>query len=419
MTNKVAKISEALVEVNKWWKNRFAVDYKPRNIYPQLKKFLATKQILALTGLRRVGKTTLLFKIVQDELATGVDPTHIIYFSFDEFRDIKLREIINAYAYLMNKDLTRGRYLWLFDEVQKLRDWEEQIKRIYDNYANFKLIISGSESLFIRKRTRESLVGRCFEFKIGQLSFDEFLAFKNISITNINLYRQELLKEFQAFLYCNGFPEIISAERDVVEKYINETIIEKIIYRDIPQIFPVRDVEILENLFNIILNDPGEMINIINLANELGVSRQTTSLYLDYLEKSFLIKKLYNFSRSIRKTVRKLKKFYPTIIPPKLIEQGAWGKVLETAMVLQLNADFFWRDVYKNKVDIVLTDKHILPVEVKSGEKIDTRSLERFMEKFGVKKGLVISLDEEKSFEKKGSLIEVVPAYKILLRGEK
>ncbi|MCX7766753.1 MAG: AAA family ATPase [Candidatus Sumerlaeia bacterium] len=59
---------------------------------------------------------------------------------------------MNAFAQLMNKDLTKGRYLWLFDEVQKLRDCEEQIKRIYDNYANFKLIISGSESLFIRKR---------------------------------------------------------------------------------------------------------------------------------------------------------------------------------------------------------------------------------------------------------------------------
>ncbi|MCX7766754.1 MAG: DUF4143 domain-containing protein [Candidatus Sumerlaeia bacterium] len=146
-----------------------------------------------------------------------------------------------------------------------------------------------------------------------------------------------------------------------------------------PQNFPVRDVEILENLFNIILADPGEMINLINLANEIGVSRQTTSLYLDYLEKSFLVKKLYNFSRSIRKTFRKLKKYYPAIISPKLIEQGAWGKVLETAMVLQRNADFLWRDAYKNEVDIVLTNKHIFPIEVKSGEKIDTRSLERFM----------------------------------------
>lgn len=413
MTN--INIIEALKETNKWWKKEFKLDYKERGIYPKIRKFAAARQILALTGLRRVGKTTLMLKIVQDKLDSGFNAENIIYFSFDDFRNAKIKEVIDAYAELMNKDLDKSEFFFLFDEVQKVDGWEEQIKRIYDNHANFKIILSGSESLFIRKKTRESLAGRIYEFEIKPLTFKEFLDFKGIEIKNIRLYKEELLKSFNEYLLCNGFPEIINSDREVIEKYIKENIIEKIIYRDIPQIFPVRDVAVLESIFNIMLLDPGEIINLNALASDLNVSRQTISVYLDYLEKAFMIKKLYNFSKSMRKTERKLKKYYPAIISYKLIEKGDWGKVLETAMVLQLGAGFFWRDAYKNEVDIVLVNDEVIPIEIKSGNKLGIKGLLMFMKKFDIKKGFVISLDKEEKIQKEDKLIEVTPAYKFLI----
>jgi predicted AAA+ superfamily ATPase len=369
--------------------------------------------MLAFTGLRRVGKTTLMLKIVEDKLASELNPENIIYFSFDDFRDVKIKEIVKVYAEFMSKDLDKEEYLFLFDEIQKVKDWEEQIKRIYDNHKNFKIILSGSESLFIRKNVRESLAGRFFEFKINPLSFNEFLDFKKIKKTA--LYKDEVIKAFKRYLLCNGFPEIIDMDKEIIEKYIKENIIEKIIYRDIPQIFPIRDVAILENLFKIILFDPGEIINLDNLADELNISRQTVSIYMEYLEKSFLIKKVYNFSKNVRKTERKLKKYYSTIISPKLIEKGNFGKVLETAMVIQSDAGFFWRDAYKNEVDIILTNGKIIPVEVKSGSKFNVKPMLKFMEKFNVKKGFVISFDEEKMIKQRGKSIQIIPAWKWLL----
>ena len=403
------KITEALKETNKWWKKKFELDYKNRKVYVKIRKFMETKQILALTGLRRVGKTTLMLKIIKDKLDSEFSSENIVYFSFDDFRDVKIKEVISAYAELMEKDIDKSKYLFLFDEIQKIEGWEEQIKRIYDNYKNFKIVISGSESLFIRKKSKESLAGRFFEFKINQLSFNEFLDFKNVKIKNISLYNKELFKLFNEYLLCNGFPEIINSDKEITEKYIKE-IIEKIIYRDIPQIFPIRDVNILESVFNVIFLDPGEIINLNSLSKELGVSRQTLSTYLDYLEKSFLIRKLYNFSKNVRKTERKLKKYYPAIMSSK-VERG---KMLETAMVLRLDAEFFWRDVYKNEVDIVLNRDKIVPIEVKSG-KVEIRGLLRFMEKFKIKKGFIVSLKEEKVIKQKGKLIEVIPAWKFLL----
>lgn len=409
------RIIEALEESNKWWKGKFEVDFKPRLVYDEIKKFLKTRQIIALTGLRRVGKTTIMMKIVIDQMKM-LGAENIVYFSFDDFKDVKIKEITNVYSRLMNKDLNNKAYLFLFDEIQKLDGWEDQIKRIYDQFKNIKIIISGSESLFIRKKSKESLAGRIFEFQIKPLTFGEYLLFKGKNIKNIELYKEEILREFNNFLYCNGFPEIINEDKQIIKKYIKENIIEKIIYRDIPQIFPVENLAILEEIFKIILFDPGEIINIENLAKDLGISRQTVSTYLDYLDKSFLLKKLYNFSRGMRKTQRKLKKYYPTILLPEVIEKiDLFGKVFETAMILQLDAEFFWRDVYKNEVDIIkLTDDNVLPIEIKYS-KIDTRPLRLFMKKFKIKKGMILTYQKKEKIRIDKKEIDIIPFYEYLL----
>ncbi len=415
MTNN-EKIIEALEESNKWWKGRFEIEYKPREIYEEIKKFLRTRQIIALTGLRRVGKTTLILKIVEDNIK-GFDAKNILYFSFDDFRDFRIRDIMNVYARIMNKDFDKGNYLFLFDEIQKVDNWEEQIKRIYDNFKSIKLIISGSESLFIRKKSRESLAGRFFDFRIKPLNFREYLGFKGKGINNINLYKEEILREFNNFLFCSGFPEIVNEDKQIIKKYIKESVIEKIIYRDIPQIFPVKEPTIIEELFRIILFDPGEIINIDSLSKTLNISRQTVSIYLNYLEKSFLIIKLYNFSRNIRKTQRKLKKYYPTIIVPDIVEKTELiGKVFEAIMVLQLDAEFFWRDTYKNEVDIIqLVNNSIVPIEIKYS-KIDIRALKLFMKKFKTDTGFILTYDKKERIKFDQKEINVLPFYEYLIK---
>src|SRR4030042_1897443 len=161
----MTQIKDVLIESNKWWKITFNIDYKEREMYKQILKYLKLPQIIAFTGLRRVGKTTLMFKILQDYIKNGFNPTNILYFSFDEFRETDIKEILNEYEKIFDKNIENEKYLILFDEIQKLENWEEKLKRIYDNYSkNIKIIISGSESLFIKKKSRETLAGRIFEF---------------------------------------------------------------------------------------------------------------------------------------------------------------------------------------------------------------------------------------------------------------
>ncbi|MBI5066491.1 ATP-binding protein [Candidatus Woesearchaeota archaeon] len=410
------EIIEAIEETNKWWKEKTTIDFKPREVYTRIKTFFATRQILALTGLRRVGKTTIMLKFAHEYMQTE-NSTNVFYFSFDDFKDIKIKKTIQTYANFLKKDIANGKYLFLFDEIQKVKGWEEQIKRIYDNYPNIKIIISGSESLFIRKKSRESLAGRIYEFFITPLTFKEYLVFKKIPMNNILLYKKEILSAFQSYLVNNGFPELAEEQnKEIIKKYIKENIIEKIVYKDLPQIVSIEDPTRIEDIYKIILHDPGEIINIERMAQDLNCTRQTTAKYLSYLEKAFLIKKLYNYSKNERKTQRKLKKYYPTILLPELSEkQELKGKIFEASMILNMKIEYFWRDKYKNEVDAIqTTGETLLPIEIKYSE-TNHKPLNLFIKKFKTKQGIILTYDTTKEKDE-NSPIKVVPFYEFLLQ---
>jgi predicted AAA+ superfamily ATPase len=416
----MAKIKDILIELNTWWKEKFTIEYKNREIYREIQKFTKLPQILAFTGLRRVGKTTLMLKIVDEALKGGFSPSNIIYFSFDEFREVEIREIMRTYEIAMEKDFRKEKYLFLLDEIQKLTNWVDQLKGIYDTFGkNIKIIISGSESLFIRKKSKETLAGRIFEFKIEPLSFKEFLAFKGYDFRPVGVREKELAKLFNEFMLTLGFPELVNVkDKDVIRKYIKESIVEKVVYRDIASLFKIRDISILESLLNFFMDDPGQLIEISKLASEFKISRQTLSDYLRYLEDSFLIRKLYNFSKSRQKVERKLKKYYPTIVSVDLLfkeDDHSRSKIFEWMIVNQQNAEFFWRDPYKNEVDIVMTEGKIVPVEVKYG-RIDLGGLLAFMKKFKVNEGYLISSEKEQKQKINGNLIFITPGFKFLLK---
>lgn len=415
----VRSINEELRDFNPWWTEKFELKIKDREIYKQIKKFLPMPQIIAFTGLRRVGKTTLMKSIIVDYINKGFEGKNIIYFSFDEFGDASLREILKAYEELFSREIKDQKSLVLFDEIQKLENWENQIKVIYDLYKDkMKIIISGSESLFIKTKSKESLAGRIFEFRINTLSFREFLEFNEKKFDNLKLHEKEILMLFNQFIYCQGFPELIGVkERDIITKYIKEGIVDKILYKDIPELFKIRDISVLSSILRIFMEEPGQIIELADLASELKISRQTLSLYLRYLEDSYLIRKVYNFSRNKRKLEKKLKKYYPSVISPALVfkEDDLYkSKVFECFLVNQLNAEFFWRDKLKNEVDVILADKEIVPLEIKLG-KISFKGLVNFMKKFKINRGIIISYNKEETHIVRDKKIKVIPAFKFLL----
>ncbi|MBU0896111.1 MAG: ATP-binding protein [Candidatus Omnitrophica bacterium] len=404
-------------ETNPWWKkgNFQLENYSCRLILLEIEKFFSFKQIIALVGLRRTGKTTLILKIIEFFLQT-LKPQQILYFSFDDFSQLEIEELISVYREIFPElNLKEGKFLFCFDEVQKLQNWQEKFKRLYDTYPNIKIIISGSESLFLRKKIKETLAGRIFEFKVLPLNFKEYIYFtKNESIlSNTQLYKEEILKLYKEFLKTNGFPELAGIKDTmIIHKYLKESVIDKIIFQDIPQLFKVKNVDILAEILDIIIFSPGQLMDITRLAKELSLSRQVVSLYLDYLEKSFLIKKLYNFSKNLRKQKRSLKKYYPAIIFPSIVEDN-FPLCFENSLVWQLDAQFFYRNAYKNEIDIILVGKNkkIIPIEIKTG-RIELASINYFMKKYRPAEIIIITLDKEE----KQKQIKIIPFYKYLLK---
>ena len=416
----MTKIEDALRDFNPWWKKKFSLVYHEREIFGEIKRYLDLPMIIALSGLRRAGKSTLMLKIAEEYIAKGTPSNRILYFSFDDFKGAELGEIVREYERLNALDTNDGKYLFLFDEIQKLTDWQDKIKTLYDTHkGKIKIILSGSESLFLKKWTKESLAGRVFLFNVKLLSFKEFIAFKGQKalLERPRLYRKELLQLFEDYLHTQGFPELVDIkDREVIRKYIREGVIDKIIYKDIPQLFKIEDIGVLESLINLLMDEPGQLIELSNLASELKITRQTLSNYITYLEESQLLKKLYNYSRNARKTERKLKKYYPTVISADLsfsVDSTARSHAFEWLIVNQTGAEFFWRDVYKNEVDIVLGKKEPVPIEMKYG-KISAEGLSAFMRKFKIKNGSIVSFDIEDEIKVKEGTIKIIPAYIML-----
>lgn len=418
----MTSIKETLQDSNPWWLKEFKITFKDRVIYTKIQKFLPLPQIISLTGLRRVGKTTIMLKIAKDYISNNFPAQNIIYFSFDNFKEINVKDVLNEYSNIFDqKDIKQEKYLLLLDEIQKLDDWQNQIKSIYDAFKNIKIIISGSESLFIRKHSKETLAGRIYEFKVDTLNFKEYLLFKDINLMPINLHERELSKSFNKFILTQGFPELVNIDdKEIISKYIKENIIEKVLYTEMAKFFKIKDISILASLLNIFIEEPGQIIDIIDLAKELQISRQTISKYLSYLEDSFLLKKLYNYSKNRRKIERKMKKYYPVVISPNQIfkeDDLSKSKVFEWIVITQLNAEFFWRDSYKNEVDAILTSNKVIPVEIKYG-KLNYEGLVSFMNKFKLNEAILISSNKEEIQNIDDKKITIIPAFKYFLKSE-
>ena len=407
------KLLNAIRETNPWWSGKWEIEIKDRLILQDMKPYLKLRQIIAVSGLRRVGKTFLLYRLITD-LLKSTSAENILYFSFDDFENEEIANVLDAYSLIHHK---MPQYLFL-DEVQKIDNWHEKIKRIYDTHK-IKIFISGSESLFIRKKTKETLAGRIFEFHLKQLSFKEYLQFKKFSKNHL-LYKKELAALFIHYILTGGFPELIDiSDKLVIKKYVKEVIVEKAIFADIPKIFKIEDPSILKTILDIIIDSPGLIIELNSLSKELGLARQTLSKYLYYLEVALLVKKLYNYSRNRSTSEKKLKKYYLTFPSTALSfkdDAEYTSRVVENLVVVAKNADYFWRTPQKDEVDIILVENNKpLPIEVKYSSKInlgtDLNSIKKFMERYSVKKGYAVTND----FSKEEENIKLIPLIDFLL----
>jgi hypothetical protein len=435
------RIKALIRDFNPWWEGKEVIvpEYK-RHIFASVKKYMKTKQIIAIVGLRRVGKTVLMKQIIREI----ENKENVFYFLFDELvaqnPDV-LGDVLDYYLKTIAKD---GRKYVFLDEIQKVPYWQDVLKRFYDTRDDVKFVVSGSASLKIKK-SKESLAGRIFDFYMPILTFREFLEMSGFKAEKAELRFEELKKTYEEnlhkkpffeqmflqYMFKGAFPEMVKEEdEEVIKNYIRSSVLEKIILEDIPAVFEVRRKDVLASILEYCSRETSNLLDITGLAKILSINYQTARSYIFYLKNSFVIDLVYNYSGSIAKQLRKNKKVHiahPSITmtlmryPKEVlnIEEIA-GRYVETIVFqhskLLSERIFFWRTPQKEEVDVILETAALLPIEVKFRASVsEIGGIVKFMEKYGLKNGIVVTKDAFEERKIDGKTIFLIPAWLFLL----
>ncbi|MEM0053460.1 MAG: ATP-binding protein [Nitrososphaeria archaeon] len=406
---------EKLVSLlNEWWidgKVKQAKEYK-RSVFKDALELISEKykQIIVVSGLRRVGKSILLFQLIEYLIKNNVEPRKIFYFSFDE-RVEDLFELLNTYSTITKFDWRKENVYLFFDEIQKLKDWSSKIKLLYDNFPNLKIIVSGSASILIEKEALSNLAGRYFLIKMEPLSLKEFFELKRgRKIDNPDVWRSDVRLMFEDYL-LKPLPEIVEWSEQFVREYIRSNVVEKVVRKDLPEIFKNVNSNLLLNLLEIFYSQPGLILNLDTLSSNLKVSKKTLIEHINYLENSYLIRIVKNLRGSFLITSRKLRKVYPyhwcliySLFNKDEIEAG---RFYECVIASLFDAKYYWRESNK-EIDFMIGK---VPVEVKASRKIydwDLKNLKYIMKKFSMKEGVLAYLGND--FEEVDG-IKIIPLF--------
>jgi len=452
----VDQILERLRFENPWWVSGQVEEYYASmqrrlyfNMFMPLILETEVRRAVVLMGPRRVGKTVMIYHTVQGLLNNDIDPLKIAYISVETpiYNNISLEQLFGYCRKATKQENPKGWFIF-FDEIQYLKDWEVHLKSLVDSYPFTRFVVSGSAAAALRLKSNESGAGRFTDFMLPPLTFNEFLHLKKLNrlITESSIDWQgsltkfystnnitELNKHFLDYINFGGYPEVIFSEKIQSNpgRYIRSDIIDKVLLRDLPSLYGIRDVQELNSLFtSIAYNSAGE-VSLDELSQNSGVQKNTIKRYLEYLEAAFLIKVVHKISNKPKKFQRATQfKIYLTnpslrsaLFAPIQITDPFMGNIVETAVYAQwLHREWFtpyyarWQ---KGEVDMVkLNEKDFTPqwaVEIKWTNHFfekpgDLKSLIRFLKDNELKTALITTIDKEGTKDLEELKLSYVPA---------
>jgi len=413
---------------NPWWRTgkvrqELVKDYK-RKLYFEVETYVERRQISLVWGLRRVGKTTLLMQLVQ-ELLKKTDPKRILYFSFDE-QQFQLSDVLDTYQKMVlgSSFESSGKVYVFLDEIQKVSGWEGQLKTYYDLYPNVKFLISGSASVKLKRGSGESLAGRMMDFLLKPLSFWEFLEINGKDPEAMRkdsaLWEREALPLFYRFIKYGSFPELaLETDEAFARKYIMDSVVERVIYKDLPEEFEINDLELLKSITYLIGKNPGMTVNYAGLSKDFARDQRTVANYFEYLRFGLLIQLVFNYRGSPVASLRKSKKAYFSTCNIAFAFNEDFNavlpKMLENVVCSELGAEFFYSNGFE--IDFVIQEANgIAAIEVKKTGK-EAGQIRKMRRKFGdkLKSAVIVDAEKEGVVGDAVGAVQILPIWKFLL----
>lgn len=427
----IAKL-RILSELNPWWISGEVpsrLKGLPRLAYlEKLEKDSDKDEISILSGIRRAGKTTLLYQLADRLLRSGVPPRNILLVNCDEiilgeaFHDI--HSILSAF-----NDSASGKKYVILDEVQYFREWELQLKNAFDRFrGQIKIIVSGSSAMLQKSKDLYHLTGRSLPVSLFPMSFPEYLALSGIHVeegTMAELHEKyaplDPDSRLQAYLLYGGFPRII-LEGSVDEKRrLARLYFETVIFKDIVRLWEIKDVSSLERIGRFLLQHISQRFSYRKISDALGTNLQTTQNYIEYLSNSFLIYLIPFHSPGQSTIIKKEKKVYTidNILHTAHFGTEDLGALAENLVFIHLmrkgQLPSYWKDRYE--VEFVM--EGAVPLEVKYQNTIskeDFKGLTSFFKQHGKsEEGVLVTRADFGYAEVEGRKVRMIPLWLFLL----
>ncbi|MCQ8894188.1 MAG: ATP-binding protein [Methanolinea sp.] len=427
----MTSLFELLTMLNPWWTGQEFETGKPRlSYFSKIQRYLETDEIMVLSGVRRSGKTTLLFQTIKYLIdSQHVPPRNILFVNCDEPEisslDNPLSKVVDTYR----KEIpAKGTLYLVFDEIQGIPGWERIIKSLYDR-KKYKIIISGSSSYFLDSQLSSLLSGRFFIIPVFPLDFREYLAFQGIEIpgdpVDLAVRKYEILNQLKRYLREGGFPIVVLQEDDRTKDDYLKAYYDSIVYRDIIRVNEIRNQKALSGLLHYLFTNVTAPYSYRRLKDLLGIDLDAVQDYIHFAEMAKVLFEVPHFAYSLQAQKRPNRKIYcidnglRNAVSFRFSEDE--GKLAENLVFVELlrsgATPFYWKK--KKEVDFVVKgpDNLLTAINVSYTDTIPAREkegLQEFAGEFGgkVKEMFILTKDTEQVSD--GT--SLIPLWKWLLR---
>lgn len=398
----------------------------PREILPDLTKWLDRKEAYAIKGPRQSGKTTIL-KILQEKLKEK----NVVFLNFEDPDVLEAFET-NPKQYVKSFMTNSGKYYFLMDEYQYVKNAGKTLKLLYDTFENAKFIVTGSSSLELSDAMAKFLVGRVFFFELFQFNFHEFLTAKNPRLANVykeknnqikecvvngttlpiekDIFQKEFTPLLNEYLTFGGYPALIKTADPETKKTILKNIYDTYVSKDIIQFLKISDPTKYRCITRTLAALTGKLLNYNELSSTCQSYYKETKQTIATLAETYIIKLIQPFHRNPVTELKKNPKVYflDTGLRNYIInnfnpieKRTDAGAILENHTLLCLRNSFpqktinYWRTTAKAEVDFILRlNDELIPIEAKYQQfqkpKI-SRSLRSFIKTYQPQKALIVT----------------------------
>ena len=413
----------------------------------RLEEYLNNDHVIVVKGFRRVGKTYLFYHLIKKLLRTYTKK-EVIYINFEDERIPLKTEFLTALVPALKQVSGQSlKYLFL-DEIQMMPEWSRWLRRILDT-GNIKVFVTGSSSKISEREIPTELRGRYLEIELFPLSFGEFLRFKKkqvpytLELENLSKTQKDLyLNYFQEYFETGGMPAVVLADKtlkkELILNYYNT-----LIRRDIIEKYRIKNEEVLKDLLKLLLNTAkftGSRVfnNIKSLGHKVG--KATILKYISYINDSFFMEELLEYSPKIKNQLQRERKIYfidnafIALLNPRM--QFKEGRLLENCVFYHLKRKYHHAEIYymraekSEEVDFILIGdfnegtKKMFQVsyqlDLVSTREREIRALVKVGNQMGVKKGEIITFDsegeEEVTWFGHHLHLRMIPAWKFFLQ---